>query len=39
MNVIRVINQRDFPCRIAEAVKEKTGQTNESNQGRLTSRI
>jgi len=33
-----VINQREFPYRIEVAIKKKTGQTNESSQGRLTSR-
>ena len=33
-----VINQREFPCRIEVAVKKKTSQTNESSQGRLTSK-
>ena len=35
----RVINQREFPCRIEAAVKYKTSQPNESSQGRLTSKI
>ena len=34
----RVISQREYPCRIEVAVKRKTSQTNESSQGRLTSR-
>jgi hypothetical protein len=27
MNIIRIVNQRDLPCRIEVAAKEKTGQT------------